>query len=274
MYNYLRGETMKEITMLGTGNAAVRKCFNTCFAIREGGEFFLVDAGGGNGIMRQLAAAGLDFTGLRGMFVTHAHTDHILGAVWVVRMMQDVVKKPGHPGLDIWCHDEVAEALRYMCDHLLANGSFGWAGGKIRIREVLDGESFDSFGIHFTVFDILSTKKKQFGFRAELDGKVLVCLGDEPYNPNCDRYVHGADLLMSESFCLHADEARFHAHEKHHSTAKEAAALATTLGAKKLLIYHTEETDLPHRRERYTAEAAQEFRGPILVPDDLETISI
>ncbi len=27
---------MKEITMLGTGNAAVHKCYNTCFAIREG----------------------------------------------------------------------------------------------------------------------------------------------------------------------------------------------------------------------------------------------
>lgn len=265
---------MKEITMLGTGNAAVHKCYNTCFAIREGREFFLVDAGGGNGILRQLDAAGLDFKGLRGMFITHAHTDHILGAVWVVRMMQNVVKKPEHPGLTIWCHDEAAAALRFMCDNLLANGSFGYAGGKIRIVEVKDGNSFECFGIRFTVFDIFSTKKKQFGFRAEMGGKTLVCLGDEPYNPRCVAYVHDADLLMSEAFCLDADEAKFHAHEKHHSTAREAAALAKSLGAKRLLIYHTEETDLAHRRELYTAEAAQEFAGPILVPDDLETVKL
>lgn len=265
---------MKEITMLGTGNAAVRKCYNTCFAIRDGREFFLVDAGGGNGILRQLDAVGLDFDGLQGMFITHAHTDHILGAVWVVRMMQNVVKKPGHPGLTIWCHDEAAAALRFMCENLLANGSFGYAGGKIRIAEVKDGESFECFGIHFTVFDILSTKKKQYGFRAEFDEKVLVCLGDEPYNPACCGDTRNADLLMSEAFCLHADETKFHAHEKHHSTAREAAALASALGAKKLLIYHTEETDLPHRRERYTAEAALKFSGPIIVPDDLETVII
>ena len=79
---------------------------------------------------------------------------------------------------------------------------------------------------------------------------------------------------MSEAFCLDADEAKFHAHEKHHSTARESAALAKKLGAKRLLIYHTEESDLPHRRQRYTAEAAREFDGPILVPDDLETVEL
>ena len=40
---------MKELILLGTGNAMVTKCFNTCFAIRQDDEYFLVDAGGGNG---------------------------------------------------------------------------------------------------------------------------------------------------------------------------------------------------------------------------------
>ncbi len=43
-----------ELIMLGTGNAMVTKCYNTCFAIRNGAEYFLVDAGGGNGILVQL----------------------------------------------------------------------------------------------------------------------------------------------------------------------------------------------------------------------------
>ena len=49
---------------------------------------------------------------------------------------------------------------------------------------------------------------------------------------------------------------------------------AGSLGAKALLIYHTEESDLAHRRENYTLEAAEGFDGPILVPDDLETVAI
>lgn len=42
------------ITMLGTGNALVTECYNTCFVIHENKEYFLVDGGGGNTILHQL----------------------------------------------------------------------------------------------------------------------------------------------------------------------------------------------------------------------------
>ena len=46
---------MRKLTMLGTGNAMVTKCYNTCFYVTlENGALFLTDAGGGNGILRQL----------------------------------------------------------------------------------------------------------------------------------------------------------------------------------------------------------------------------
>ena len=75
---------------------------------------------------------------------------------------------------------------------------------------------------------------------------------------------------MSEAFCLHADSERFRPYEKHHSTARDAGRVAASLGAKALLLYHTEDETLPTRRARYAAEAAEAFRGPILVPDDLD----
>ena len=262
-----------EIVMLGTGNAAVKRCFNTCFAIREGNDFFLVDAGGGNGILSRLEDAGLDLVNLRGMFITHAHTDHITGAVWIVRMMQQQAMNKGYKGdFPIWCHDESKKVLSFMCDNMLANGSYGYSGGRIKLIEVADGDSFECMGCRFTVFDIFSTKKKQFGFRMERDGRVLVCLGDEPYNSRCGKYVQGADLLMCEAFCLSRDEERFHAHEKHHSTALEAAVQAQGLGARALLLYHTEETDLASRKANYTREASGGFTGPVIVPDDMEVI--
>ena len=42
---------MEQLYVFGTGNAAVSRCYNTCFAIREDDEYFMVDAGGGNGIL-------------------------------------------------------------------------------------------------------------------------------------------------------------------------------------------------------------------------------
>ena len=37
-----------KLTMLGTGNALVTACYNTCFLLDEQGELLLVDGGGGN----------------------------------------------------------------------------------------------------------------------------------------------------------------------------------------------------------------------------------
>lgn len=44
---------MRRITMLGTGSAFVTRCYNTCFVIDDDGTRLLVDAGGGNGVLRQ-----------------------------------------------------------------------------------------------------------------------------------------------------------------------------------------------------------------------------
>ena len=35
-----------KITMLGTGHGTAINCYNTCFTIDNGNEYFLVDAGG------------------------------------------------------------------------------------------------------------------------------------------------------------------------------------------------------------------------------------
>lgn len=82
-----------KLTLLGTGNAMATRCYNTCFALRSGAACFLVDAGGGNGVLRQLELAQLPAESIEGMFITHGHTDHILGAIWIVRKMAELMKK-------------------------------------------------------------------------------------------------------------------------------------------------------------------------------------
>ena len=45
---------MERLHVLGTGNAMVTRCYNTCFALQSDDGLLLVDAGGGNGILRQM----------------------------------------------------------------------------------------------------------------------------------------------------------------------------------------------------------------------------
>ena len=44
--------------VFGTGNAAVTNLYNTCFALRDSDEYFMVDAGGGNGILCRCLSTG------------------------------------------------------------------------------------------------------------------------------------------------------------------------------------------------------------------------
>ena len=67
---------MERLIVLGTGNAQAIHCYNTCYAMQKGEEYFLVDAGGGNGILSQLDKAGITLESIHNIFVTHAHNDH------------------------------------------------------------------------------------------------------------------------------------------------------------------------------------------------------
>lgn len=84
---------MERLIVLGTGNAQAIHCYNTCYAMQKGEEYFLVDAGGGNGILSQLDKAGIPLESIHNIFVTHAHNDHILGMVWMIRMIATSMNK-------------------------------------------------------------------------------------------------------------------------------------------------------------------------------------
>lgn len=73
---------MNKITMLGTGNATVTHIYNTCFTLQTSTTLLLVDAGGGNGILTQLRKADIQIADIHHLFVTHSHTDHVLGVIW------------------------------------------------------------------------------------------------------------------------------------------------------------------------------------------------
>lgn len=262
--------------MLGTGNAAVTQCYNTCFAVRNGEAVFLVDAGGGNGILRQLESAGIKWDEIHDMFVTHTHTDHILGVVWVVRMVAQRMNAGKYAGtLNIYGHDEALRALAMICRLTLPMKVHRHLGVDILLNELQDGAAFSAAGMFATAFDIGSSKARQFGFELKLPGgQRLTCLGDEPYNERAHAYAYGADWLLSEAFCLYEARERFKPYEKHHSTAADAGRLAESLHVRNLLLYHTEDSCLQTRRAAYTAEAALYYTGKIHVPDDLECIPL
>lgn len=265
-----------KLTMLGTGNAMVTECYNTCFTLEQEGAFFLVDAGGGNGILKRLSEAGIDWRKVRDIFVTHKHMDHILGILWIIRIFcQNMVRGKLEGEVRIYGHGEVIQILDTMSRMLLWQPQAEYIGKRIRLIPVEDGQTISVLGRPVTFFDIHSDKAKQFGFTMEYEeGKRLTCCGDEPYNEQNEKYVRGSHWLLHEAFCLSTQADRFHPYEKHHSTVKDACMVGESFQIPNLLLYHTEDKNIQNRKELYLKEGKNSYHGNLLVPNDGEVVEL
>lgn len=262
--------------VFGTGNATVTKLYNTCFALRDGDEYFMVDAGGGNGILKILEEMQVSVNQIHHLFVTHAHTDHILGIVWMVRMIATQMKKGAYVGdANIYCHAGLVDTITTLCRLTIQEKHFKLMGERIHLVPVADGETKTILDYDVTFFDIHSTKAPQFGFTLVLNnGKKLTFVGDEPYNPECERFVSGSDWLLHEAFCLYAEREIWSPYEKHHSTVREACELAESMNIPNLVLWHTEDSNVTGRQRLYINEGKRYYHGNLQVPDDVSLIAL
>lgn len=264
------------LTILGTGNALVTECYNTCFVISDEDKHFMVDGGGGNGILTQLKKAGLNWMDMRHIFVTHKHLDHIMGIVWMVRMICQHMRSGVYEGeAYIYSHKEVIELIRSMSKALIRGKDVALLDDRLHLVEVEDGQTLEIIGHKVSFFDIGSTKAKQFGFSMEMnENEKLTCCGDEPYAECAYEYAVHSKWLLHEAFCLYEERDIFNPYEKNHSTVKDACELAAKLDVENLVLYHTVENNLRNRKNLYTEEGKRYYGGNIFVPDDLDVIEL
>lgn len=267
---------MEQLYVFGTGNAAVIHYYNTCFAIRDNDRYFMVDAGGGNGILKILHDMNITYPQIHDLFVTHEHTDHLLGVVWMVRFVGSSILNGSYEGdFRIYCHDGLVSTIDTFCRLTLQGKLYKLLGNRIHLIPVHDGETLHIMDYNVTFFDIQSTKARQFGFTTTLkNGRKLTCAGDEPYNPVCRPYVEGSDWLLHEAFCLYSQREQFKPYEKHHSTVMDACKLAEQLQIPNLVLWHTEDKSVGRRKELYLAEGREYYHGSLFVPDDGEILDL
>lgn len=266
---------MEQLIVLGTGNAQAIHCYNTCFAMKKNDEYFLTDAGGGNGILLALEKQQIPLERIHRIFVTHAHNDHILGMVWIIRMIATSMNKGNYEGsLHIYCHQELESTIKTLTCLTVGKKFTAHFDERILFHVVEHESQRDILGDQFTFFDIGSTKEKQFGYQIQMDsGITLAFPGDEPYHEALLPYVQNARWLLHEAFCLYSQRERFKPYEKHHSTVMDACRLAEELQIPNLLLWHTEDKDLAHRKKTYTAEGRTHYHGNLYIPDDGEVLS-
>lgn len=266
---------MEKIIVLGTGTASVVENFNTCFLLEDSkGEYLLVDTGGGNGILKQLKRVNVDINKIHHIFISHKHIDHLYGMLWLYRFVDLSMQKGTYEGtLNIYCNDEVAEIIRNQVHTLLRKSQQQFIDKRIFIHAVDNHEKAKVLDYELEFLDIISKTDKQYGFKTTLNnGKTLAFLGDEPLDETLYEDVKSVDYLLHEAFCLETEAEKYKPREKNHDTVKTASMKAQKVGAKNLVLWHTQENLKEKRKEAYTKEAQENFEGNVYVPNDLEEI--
>jgi ribonuclease Z len=251
------GEPSFVVTFLGTRDAAVGRGVNTTSQlVTHGTTDVLIDAG--IGVAAQLREAGLTAGALEAVVLTHWHPDHVAGLPSLLRGDQGgfgPVRVYGpRPPSQLWW-----SALRF--------GSLRRVAATLEVVEV--GATLELGSLRLSTYATdHGTPSLGWSFAERTGDRVVAIPGDSrPTNAIVDA-ARGADLLVFEATFLDRDADR--AAATRHSTAREAATLASRAGVGTLALTHLSDR---YPRTDVAAEAARSF-GSVIVPDDMDRVHL
>lgn len=263
--------SMKKITVLGAwGTADVGE---TSSFLVESKEFTIV-LDMCPGVARQMKKAGFAMKNLDMAFGSHVHSDHLLGATYLLfqhsvetRGLSEREYKPfvflGEKG--------VLDTLEKVIKLHYPDRGFAY-----EIRECFDkGVIETAEGVK-----ILTAKNDHtvstMAIRLEWpDGTALCYTSDGLLTPQVRQLAKGADFLIGEAFgsmSIYADKYK----KVKHTLGKELGKLAQESGVKHLLPFHMNpvyETN-QGKREELLAEIRENYKGEILWPSDMKEFLI
>lgn len=265
---------MDKLIFLGTGNAGAYHCEMTSLVLTNGQSHFICDGAGGSSVLLQLEKSGIPLSEVTDLFISHRHTDHLLGMIWLIRMIGHQFDRGQRTQTaHLYGHHEVLDIFRQVATLLMPSSVVNHFDKSICFHEVTDCEACAIGPWHITFFDTGAEKTTQFGWHTRLaNQESLTFLGDEPLYESGKRYAYRCDHLIHEAFCLERDAEIYHPHRIHHSTVSDAAKNAQAMQVKHLILFHGEDKNLRQRKALYQAEARLHFSGKVSVPDDLDAI--
>ena len=268
------------VVMLGTGTPRpLPDVWGPATAVVVGGRVFLIDAG--VGVERRLAAAGLPIDGVTAAFITHLHSDHVLGlpdlifTSWVMGRTRPfpVYGPHGLAQMTEHLYAAFSEDIRIRTEGLEHESREGY---RIEVREIGPSVVYDSGGVRVTAFLVNHGEwREAYGYRFDSPGRSIVLSGDTRPSEELVRMATGVDVLIHE--VQPSDSTQHPANRSatewasyvraYHTTALQLGVLAARARPKLLIVYHN------GRRapaDRILADIRRSFSGPVAIAADLQ----
>jgi ribonuclease Z len=270
------------VTLLGTASgprAYVDKA-GISTLVEAGGERLLFDAGRGS--MQRLVQAGFPMNAVTKLFLTHLHSDHIIGVPDLMLSPWAAAPERKVP-LEVWGPDGTRDMMRHL------EAAFGF---DIRMRRDVD-ESFSPDGIRMVAHDIREGKvyekngvtvtaflvthglvKPSYGYRVDYAGRSVALSGDTSPSDNLVAICKGVDVLIHEAIDpdvlrgLVPDKARVDAIVARHTTPEQAAGIFNRVSPRLAVFSHSPGTAAIAEQTR------RSYPGRVQMGEDLMVIDI
>ena len=270
------------VTLLGTASgprAFVDKA-GISTLVEAGNERLLFDAG--RGFMQRLVQAGLPMNAVTKLFLTHLHSDHVIGVPDLMLTPWSAAPERKVP-LEVWGPDGTRDMMRHLNDafefdiHMRrdVDESFSPEGIRMVAHDIQPGKVYEKNGVTVTAFLVShGLVKPSYGYRVDYAGRSVALSGDTSPNDNLVAVCKGVDVLVHEAIdvdvlrSLVPDKLRIDAIVARHTTPEQASGIFSKVSPRLAVFSHSPGTAAILEQTR------QSYSGRVEMGEDLMVIDI
>ena len=270
------------VTLLGTASgprAFVDKA-GISTLVEAGGERLLFDAGRGS--MQRLVQAGFPMNAVTKLFLTHLHSDHVIGVPDLMLSPWSAAPERKVP-LEIWGPAGTRDMMRRLEEafafdiHMRrdVDENFSPDGIKIVAHDIQVGKVYEKNGVTVTAFLVShGLVKPSYGYRVDYAGRSVALSGDTSPNDSLVAICKGVDVLIHEAIDpdvlrrLVPDTQRMHAIVARHTTPEQAAGIFAKVAPRLAVFSHSPGTSAIVEQTR------RSYPGRVEMGEDLMVIDI
>src|SRR5690348_2208319 len=191
-----------KVTLLGTGSPQPRMDrFGPSILVEAGEKKLLFDCG--RGVTQRIEQIRIPFTEIDALFLTHLHSDHIVGIpdLWLTGWARGR-KVP----LQVWgpagtkeMMSHLKEAFQFDIQIRQDDDKLPARGVDVVAKDIEQGIVYDNGGIRVTAFTVDHGQvKPALGYRIDFAGHAVVLSGDTRFSENLIHFSEGTDVLIHE----------------------------------------------------------------------------